>query len=103
MDVYLSLEVEQLEGAMDHPPRCVGGVGRDFWVTATERDVGLGGRACFAGYPFVEGEGLVDGGEEMKSVRAEGAYGKAQIDFGMRTNAGRHRYDSSLAWVAGPN
>ena len=39
------------------------------------------------GDKVVEREGLVDGGEAVVAVRAEGAYGEAEVDLGVGADA----------------
>ena len=91
VNVNFSLQMECLQRAFHHSPRGIAAVRGHARMGTAERDVGGGRAARRHGYPFVEREGLVHGGELVETIRTQRADRQAQIDLGMRPNAGGHR------------
>jgi len=63
-------------------------------VIGGEEDAGGGGRGSCNCHEIMELEGLVDGGEGVEAVVAEGAYGEAEVDFAVGADTGGHQAGS---------
>ncbi len=77
VDEHLSLDTEQFQAALHHPPRGIAGIGRHARMVAAERDPGRRGHPCLHRYHFVERQGLVHGCELVKPVRTQWADSQA--------------------------
>ncbi len=77
VEEHLSLDIEQFQAALRHPPRSIAGIGWHARMVAGKRDPGRRGRPRLHRHPFVESQGLVHGCELVKPVRTQGSDSQA--------------------------